>query len=576
MSKTSLNIILLKKGISESDAMRWKKDDKDKPKEEKFGDKTLFYKKTLPSAPKWKDFFKDNLSDEITRGGSISALYFVTLDMPVELDTDVKSMEKRTFAIVFGNGRHFLKSESIELKFGMYTVLGAIEAESIKLVDINSIESIPRSTKTQASKNVGIDFLGFDTTRDILTGVKGIAKERHQGLLGKVLKGADTLQLSTEKAFDEIDDILKLAFTIYNNKEYKDSFEFIANLSFIKDKKLQENLRNELFRLVREDEGKNIWLGIPEIVDSDVIGFTLRNSDALYDDLDLDEIIEELKIAKKELSYEKIKNVKIYPYTGSDEFRSPWKLFDCFFAEIVFNGSTYILNSGKWYEANKEFVKKVETYYQNIKLSDFPFIDYDDGVLKDVDDKLNSENAYNRVLQKYDEKSRVLCDAQNIPYGEGGSKIEVCDILAKRRNEEEKNQLIHIKISSTSSTLSHLFNQGFVSARLLKGDEEFVGDVNEAFFKDSEWKLREGGIDSSQYEIIFGIIQKRNKKDKRTGIFRPSIPLFSKISIKRVVEDLKTYGYKVSIAGIPDLTTKERRKEIKANLEKKKKEKKEE
>ena len=33
--------------------------------------------------------------------------------------------------------------------------------------------------------------------------------------------------------------------------------------------------------------------------------------------------------------------------------------------------------------------------------------------------------------------------------------------------------------------------------------------------------------------------------------------VISKISIKRVVEDLKLFGYKVSIAGIPDLTTDE-------------------
>lgn len=53
-------------------------------------------------------------------------------------------------------------------------------------------------------------------------------------------------------------------------------------------------------------------------------------------------------------------------------------------------------------------------------------------------------------------------DRQLISYGGGASRIEFCDVLS------DSGQRIHVKQYSGSSVMSHLFNQGLVSASIEK------------------------------------------------------------------------------------------------------------
>ena len=58
-------------------------------------------------------------------------------------------------------------------------------------------------------------------------------------------------------------------------------------------------------------------------------------------------------------------------------------------------------------------------------------------------------------------------DAKLVKPSDSSSSTEVCDFLSKDR------RLIHIKDKSESSRLSHLFNQGLVSAVTMKRDRPF-------------------------------------------------------------------------------------------------------
>lgn len=129
----------------------------------------------------------------------------------------------------------------------------------------------------------------------------------------------------------------------------------------------------------------------------------------------------------------------------------------------------------------------------------------------------------------------VLMDKHNITYGGGQSKVEVCDILGK------KDTFIHVKPYSGSSTLSHLFNQGLVSADLILADTEFKKLVNETISDITDNKdFNVRGDD--KLKVIYAIIQK-NKEGEL-----PRLPFFSKVSLRYVKSRLKTMRCDVELA----------------------------
>jgi uncharacterized protein (TIGR04141 family) len=73
------------------------------------------------------------------------------------------------------------------------------------------------------------------------------------------------------------------------------------------------------------------------------------------------------------------------------------------------------------------------------------------------------EGAYNKSIAKSHPTQYTLLDEiHKISHGGGHGQVEVCDLLSANR------KLIHVKIYSKSSVLSHLFAQGFVSGQLGK------------------------------------------------------------------------------------------------------------
>lgn len=541
MSKNNLTILLLKEGYNENNALRMFEHPEDCPQTLEIDGRNLYFRKSRGRMPKWNTFFNGKLTNDFENGGSVSALYFVVIK-----PTENNSYE-RTLAITFGSGRFFLHPNAIETKFGLITALSSVIPENLKLVDINTIDSIPISSKTQASKNVALDIMGFDTDTDILKGVKGECRQEYVPLFGKSVQGSDALQISSEASFDCIAETLKIAYNTYISGEYKNSFEYFTNLSIVKDPLVKESLNNELFRQIQEGNWNKIWLGIPEIIDSAIKFFGMSKNGSEYDDISIDLVLNELNLDRDTITYQTFSSKRIY---GFDDYRTPqisWPIYKCIFAEIIIDNHTYALNAGEWYEVNSDFVNRINRFYDSIPLSDFPFIPYTDKMIEGIDNK-KCEAAYNELLFLEDKNNRILCDAKTISHGGGHSKIEVCDIFTKQQ------QLIHIKIYSGSSPLSHLFSQGRVSAQLLKMDMGFREKVNNEFLTKCNCEIPLAGITPNEYEIIYGIIQKNNTVDG-ASVFRPSIPLFSKITLKRAIEELRAYGYKVTLAGISDETT---------------------
>ncbi|MDY6068710.1 MAG: DUF6119 family protein, partial [Opitutales bacterium] len=149
--------------------------------------------------------------------------------------------------------------------------------------------------------------------------------------------------------------------------------------------------------------------------------------------------------------------------------------------------------------------------------------------LKEINDSINKhkipnflpnvkqterEDSYNRRV--CDDRTRFLLDKKCLNI-EGYSKIEICDIYDKA-----EKSFIHIKKAESSSSLSHLWNQGVVS-------EQLANSKNKIYR--TKFKQEVSADVPEKRKIYYGII-----KDTET------LPIFSKISLFNTIKLLKSLG----------------------------------
>jgi uncharacterized protein (TIGR04141 family) len=107
------------------------------------------------------------------------------------------------------------------------------------------------------------------------------------------------------------------------------------------------------------------------------------------------------------------------------------------------------------------------------------------------------------------------------PTGMPGANSEPCDFLSTHR------QLIHLKDGQDSAPISHLWNQGIVSAEAFVGDGKYRRDFREAV-KRRQRRARISGFEKllpddrsrpnpSDFTVVFGIMRARYKKSGVLG-----------------------------------------------------------
>jgi uncharacterized protein (TIGR04141 family) len=137
----------------------------------------------------------------------------------------------------------------------------------------------------------------------------------------------------------------------------------------------------------------------------------------------------------------------------------------------------------------------------------------------------------------------LLMDAKNITARSQTTSIELCDILTADK------RLIHVKRDFGSSDLSHLFSQGFVSARLLQEDlvfREAAGiKVAELAAGDTFAFIGASDLQTSEFEVIFAIVAKWQGRSPSKAL-----PFFSKVNLDRTVRELLIRGYRVSLSPV--------------------------
>ena len=264
----------------------------------------------------------------------------------------------------------------------------------------------------------------------------------------------------------------------------------------------------------------------------------------VYDDIFIARYYDYLAEAPVELDAIALPELKRHNLvlTGEDgsSVRDRFTIFKCLIFDTTLDDGkrTFHLCEGNWYLIDTDYVTKLTTYLDPLcKDTTLPNFAH------------ANEGDYNEKASEASE-TRVCLDKTSVA-PQGQKQVEPCDIYELA---DGKAVLHHIKISTLSGQLSHLFNQGTNSVKLLRADDEAMGKLEamvSAKVDDAKADEFVAPLKTDQIKVAFGIVTHKPKGGKSLNL-----PLFSRISLMRCMKELKVMGIEAEFGFIADESSK--------------------
>lgn len=484
----------------------------------------LYIKKQSPkSIPSWTKLFTNREQVEPSEFGmssNVGAAFVV-------------KVTNETFVLTFGTGFHLLKSDSIERDFGLRVTLNSVDPDKLRSLDKASYDHNPLNSRTQSPIDVDIFNLHLDSEMEMLYAVTGASLVNE---FGSHVTGRDALTIAVEVDLSDIPKILRKSINRYRSK-LPTKFRWVENINRVRDFDEIEILDLELDSYLSNGDYQNFLLGEPEIVDwESQIGysFDLRQRTPRHVVLSFNDYLDYLDTVPPSVIQMKSNVVHV----NDSEYKSvkSWSVYRCLYAEIKFGSENYILRNGTWYKVNNDFVAAVDDYLMHLDIHPFNFPLY-------TQDREEDYNEY--VFNTQDDF--CLMDKKNIKIGGPYDKLEHCDLI---RNG---NEFVHVKFYRSSSTLSHLFSQGFVAAEAFIKDIDYREQLNPKLPDSIKLEDPKARPNPSMYNIVYAIATEKNIPE--------DLPFFSKVTLKNSLKTLRALDYRVSLAKIevcPELLKKKK------------------
>lgn len=297
MAKTPVRIILIKDNPDFDDAID--QPDNYRSKEYPSSNAKLFWK-TPPTnnTPKWvrNIFPEDNELHSALTTKSIAAVLLIR-------------HEQRLFAVTFGYGRTLLRQELIEPRFGLKVVLNRVKPDSLRSIDTKSLDGFLTHNREQTPILSPLTSFGIDIEKDFIKAVTGISSD---SALGETITGTDSFFASLEFTLEDCQPTLDSLMLAYSDTKYKDNFEFVDNIEEVPRHQV-ETLDTQLVEKIIAGDTEHVWLAPPDIMDwEDHGGFSFKKSGTTFDDIGLNDYVEEMVKDLPSLNIAKLRRDKIY------------------------------------------------------------------------------------------------------------------------------------------------------------------------------------------------------------------------------------------------------------------------
>ncbi len=523
-----LSIRLLNKGLEPEDSVREGVRLEEWPNIE--GAKISIGKMGGSNAPKWASFLNltENEKNEL-RNSTTYGIVFI-------------QSRNRWFAVSFGMGHVKLNPDKFEQNFGLRIVLNTVDPNQLKSADIRTPDENTLTRRSQTSRGSDQTAFNIDLERDIVRGLAGVPRLTE---FGSWIAGKDALTIHGKTVVDALPQICSEAYTNYKKEDYKQSFRWIDRIRHIRNSELIEKLNaklvNALDEAIKSSPIENLHLAFPVIYDPDKtnhIRYKGFRSSNVYPDLDLYRYFEALREqGKTEYLTNYLTSHTVHEV--DDEGRDcgdKWKIRECLCYETVLDEHTYVLSGGLWYQVDVDLADEVKKFFKDTDRIDLPPAKAGE-----------NEETYNSRIATAGDTDLLCLDRKLIkPTGSTSrSSIEVCDFISREKH------LIHVKNKTSSSRLSHLFNQGTVAARVLILDSQSRDKVRDKI-KEVELKTGQTGYEpilpssteefhSADFTFVYAVISTGNK---------PNLPFFSLVSFRQAALDLRALGYKCAFSWI--------------------------
>jgi len=474
-----------------------------------------FFQQNRRTQPKWLGFIKDYVQIENEEIFNTTNSFLLLI-----------RSEDRIFAITQGFGFTAINRKKLERGFGLRVVLNEIDPQKIKSIDARNIDTTTKQKKVYINRNSPLYEFDFDFDEDLVSIVSG---QPGDAALARKLMGSDSLSLTADIDFLTLGEKCSQLLTAFNRDIYRQNFSFIDYLRVVKDDELISELENILKDNLNNRLHERLILAYPEIPDFEQIEhFRIwRGRDGInIEDVDLTSLYNFLDRLTLDCDTENIHLIGLN--SNNDAVTKKFSLHDFIVFEVVFHEKRYLLSLNQWFELADDYVDKINQELTNILEADPGFLQ----TLRAGD----REDTYNSAVAG-DRADIVLLDKHNYQVErEGQSKVEVCDLLTQNR------EFICVKKYNGSSTLSHLFNQGSVSATLLNDEpryRRFI--VNECRAKFPEPIISETALEKENITFVFAIAT------DTPGPLAENLPFFSKVNLVKTNKVIKRMGFNVKI-----------------------------
>jgi len=432
------------------------------------------------------------------------------------------------FVIVFGTGRFALDPGAVQPGFGLKVAVNAVAADRVISADTRELGGRGKSQRTVMPTAGPLNELGIEPTRAWLRQLAG----RPAIDFANAIAGADSLKLNLPRfTLANLEDKLDQIIDKYESSAYKAEYEFIDYFTRVEDKPTQDRLRAQLTKMLLAGTA-DVAFASPDIeepleVDHYILRHGRRRSDELPELLP-DEVLAGLSGFKTK---DPLQDVRVEAYDASgNRVGQNYRLISFVVAEIEHDGHRYALSAGHWFLVDQGFAATVDRAI---------------GTIDDLTDQLllspwkagayPGEGAYNTHLAT--ERNWRLLDKKNFQLPASYQKIEICDLLTAQK------QLLCVKRMTRSSTLSHLFMQGQVSAQLLTANLE---GYRERIMQDLQLLDPAATFGtSSDWTLVYAIAT------PKPGALATSLYFFSKVALYHVSQQLRSLGIRVAVARIP-------------------------
>lgn len=446
------------------------------------------------------------------------------------------TMDSRVFALTFGTGFHAVSSSITEPDFGLKVAANSVDTKRLNMAEVRGMGKGARNAVSKLPIPNQLFALRLQPNEEWIRRLGGDCIDT---TIATSINGAESLRITRDDfKLDGLATLLPQLLQRFDSDAYKEHLPTLDNFRRLPGTHpLIPQLNEAVDALVhRRDDG--VGFAAPDELDfHDLDGYVLKqrrrphsltdlSTDAVYHAIDvLDGWPDPLhKIRVEALSGSSGPEKKLREYVVTD-------------VSLPSNADAehrYVCTANAWFKVAESYATYLAQVLDRVPdvTDEVAMPDWNDDWLKANVVGNYGEERYNRHAAA--RPGNYLVD-RKLYTASAGERVEACDVITNRK------QLVCVKRLDGSATMIHLFEQGAISATLLKQKDDYRDYVMKLY------REAGGGGDfgsESDWTFVFAIAT------RRPGTIKELLPFFARASLNANIDTITDKGYRVALAKI--------------------------